>query len=47
MKNDRLPIIQLLFASLFGVLPGIAFALSIYLSLAIMTLIARLFWILR
>jgi hypothetical protein len=47
MKNEQLPIIQLLYASLFGILPGIAFALSIYLSLAIVTLIGRLLWILR
>ncbi len=42
MKNDeKQPIVSIVLATMFGILPGIGFALSIYISLAIMTLIAR------
>lgn len=40
-KNNQPPVISIIQATLFGVLPGIAFALSIYISLAIVTLLAR------
>jgi len=46
MKNDKPPKIGFAISILFGVLPGVAFALSIYLSLAVVTLLARVFRIL-
>lgn len=39
--DDRHPVISIVQATLFGILPGIGFALSIYISLAVVTLIAR------
>jgi hypothetical protein len=42
MKDDeKHPITSIVLSTLFGILPGIGFALSIYISLAVVTLIAR------
>lgn len=41
MKDEKHPITSIVLSTLFGILPGIGFALSIYISLAIITLIAR------
>ena len=40
-NRSKPPVISIIQATLFGILPGIAFALSVYVALALVTFLAR------
>ena len=41
INRNQPPVISIIQATLFGILPGIGFALSVYIALALVTLLAR------
>jgi hypothetical protein len=47
MKNEKPPIFGFILAGIFGLLPGIGFALSLYVALAIVTWLGRITWLIH